>query len=594
MTPPLKPHPQERDNWEYLNEGQRRYAVEQWQLARVRRGLPIDHPIPETPGEDPPPATPTAEDILDELPEGNPQDVDDFNVDQLPSTTQEHHPTTDLAAQPGRSTDPDPVPVSNPVDSTPPDEGDSSSMSAPLTPPITPDKTQDKGKGKRGGGGPPPKSSTNKRLRMAGTSLPGVGADIAGEGGGQTIIPIPRPISTPHNNFIIFNKVHRFLTYGLGNTVVSVRRTVGNVTYDDNFVVTSLARLPVDRPLFYMNPSEFKQLPPGSTIEEVNVRVTGFTPRIAFQTNSSETGLATLNQNQFILYATGLNVSTQGVDVRPKTFKANQPMVVATIDELGTTRDEVLFADYVKEFYGDKERPTHVPRHQFGIPYPLKNYFALVQQQYGTSENAGYECLQSHVNEIRCNGPPGEIVEYNYRPQLGLIKKAIPAVYTGVPSALAGASTLSCPAGSGNSQYRTADFTMNGNVLTGDVESFADTVVSTTEWDIFSQIEKSQILHAGAFPSYKPRAQPSLHIGVKPVHALTTATLDDNLNNANFTDTQGYFVVEATCKVRLQYPSIRPLFNGANTIPDNQIYSKQTLDSTHALGKSTIMGLQQK
>ena len=228
MTPPLKPHPQERDNWEYLNEGQRRYAVEQWQLARVRRGLPIDHPIPEPPRaeeEEVAPATPTADDILDELPEGNPEDIDDFDVDQLPSTTQEHHPTTDLAAQPGRSTDPDPEPVSNPIDSTPPDEGDSSSMSAPLTPPITPDKTQDKGKGKRGGGGRPPKSSGGKRSRMAGTSLPGAGADIAGEGGGQAIIPIPRPITTPHNNFIIFNKVHRFLTYGLANVVIPITRT---------------------------------------------------------------------------------------------------------------------------------------------------------------------------------------------------------------------------------------------------------------------------------------------------------------------------------------------------------------------------------
>lgn len=597
MTPPLKPHPQERDNWEYLNEGQRRYAVEQWQLARVRRGLPIDHPIPEPPRaeeEEVAPATPTADDILDELPEGNPEEIDDFDVDQLPSTTQEHHPTTDLAAQPGRSTDPDPEPVSNPIDSTPPDEGDSSSMSAPLTPPITPDKTQDKGKGKRGGGGRPPKNSGAKRSRMAGTSLPGAGADIAGEGGGQAIIPIPRPITTPHNNFIIFNKVHRFLTYGLANVVIPITRTVNDVTYIDNFVITSLGRLPVDRPFLYMNPNEFAQLPPGSCIEECNVRVTAFTPRIAFQTNSSNTGLATLNQNQFILHATGLNIKTQGVDVRPKEFQANEPMVVTSIDELGAVRDENLFEDYVKEFYGDKSVPNHVPRHQFGIPYPLKNYFALVLQQNGTADNPGYECLQSHVNEIRCNGPPGEIVEYNYKPQLGLIKKAIPAVYTGVPSAVGGNSTLSCPAGAGNSQYRVADFTMTNNVLRGDSEKFNDTVVSNTEWTIATQIEKSQILHAGAFPSYTPRAQPSLHIGVKPVHALTTANLDDNLNNANFTDTQAYFIVEAACKVRLQYPSIRPLFNGPNTIPDNQIYSSSTLEYTHAVGKSTIMGLQQK
>lgn len=578
MTPPLKPHPEERDNWEYLNEGQRRYAVEQWQLARVRRGLPIDHPIPEVP-ENRPAVLPSGEDILAELPEGNPEDVEDFDLDQLP-------------AEPEPSAVPDTAPVSNPNDSTPPDEGDSSSMSDPLTPPVTPVKTPAKGKGRRGNKDSP--STSGKRTKMSGTSLPGTGAEIASEGGGQAIIPVPRPIYTAHNNFIILNKVHRLLTYGLGNTVIQIERKVGDQTYSDNFVMTSLARLPVDRPFFYMNPSEFEQLPPGSIIEELNVRVTAFTPRIAFQTNSSNTALATLNQNQFILHAVGLNTSTQGVDVRPTKFKDNEPMIVETIEEIGTKSDKDLFADYVKEFYGDKELPTHVPRHQFGIPYPLKNYFALVCQQYGTTQNPGYECLQSYVNEIRINGPPGEIVEYNYKPQLGLIKTAIRAVYTGVPSALNGAATLSCPAGAGNSQYRTADFTMSNNQLQGDKETFNDTLSSTHSWLITDPIEKSQVLHAGAFPNFKPKAQPSLHIGVKPVHSLTTANLDDNLNNASFTDSQAYFVVEAACKVRLQYPALRPLFAAANTSPEHQIYGLPTTDVTHALGKSTIMGLHQK
>lgn len=578
MTPPLKPHPEERDNWEYLNEGQRRYAVEQWQLARVRRGLPIDHPIPEVP-EDHPAALPTGEDILEELPEGDPEDVEEFDLDQLPE-------------EPGPSSDPDTEPVSNPNDSIPPDEGDSSSMSDPLTPPVTPVKPPVAGNRRPGDRGS--SSRSGKRTKMSGTSLPGTGAEIASEGGGQAIIAVPRPLHTAHNNFVIFSKVHRFLTYGLGNTVIQIQRKVSDVTYNDNFVMTSLARLPVDRPFFYINPSEFAQLPPGSSIEELNVRVTAFTPRIAFQTNSSETALATLNQNQFILHAIGLNTSTQGVDVRPKTFKEKEPMIVDSIDEIGEVKDEDLFKDYVNEFYGEKSMPTHVPRHQFGIPYPLKNYFALVCQEYGTTDNPGYECLQSYVNEIRINGPPGEILEYNYKPQLGLIKQAIPAIYTGVPSALNGAATLSCPAGAGNTQYKTADFTMSNNLLTGDKETFDDTTNSVRNWLITDPIEKSQVLHAGAFPSYRAKAQPSLHVGVKPVHSLTTANLDDNLNNASFTDSQAYFVVEAVCKVRVQYPTLRPLYAAPNTSPENQIYGKPARDVTHALGKSTIMGLQQK
>lgn len=45
-----KPPPNERPNWSKLNEGQRRYAWEQYNLALVRRGLPIN-PVPDAAGQ---------------------------------------------------------------------------------------------------------------------------------------------------------------------------------------------------------------------------------------------------------------------------------------------------------------------------------------------------------------------------------------------------------------------------------------------------------------------------------------------------------------------------------------------------------------
>ncbi|XP_049942565.1 uncharacterized protein LOC126419421 [Schistocerca serialis cubense] len=42
--------PWERSNWEFMHEGQKRYAYEQWIMFRVRRGLPIDHDHPSTSG----------------------------------------------------------------------------------------------------------------------------------------------------------------------------------------------------------------------------------------------------------------------------------------------------------------------------------------------------------------------------------------------------------------------------------------------------------------------------------------------------------------------------------------------------------------
>ncbi|MGL5689581.1 MAG: hypothetical protein ACRDD8_02070, partial [Bacteroidales bacterium] len=66
-TRPLGPPPDERPNWDSLNEGQRRYAWEQYNLAKVRRGIPIDHPIPDTPNAEPAQPDPQEQDYIDEF-----------------------------------------------------------------------------------------------------------------------------------------------------------------------------------------------------------------------------------------------------------------------------------------------------------------------------------------------------------------------------------------------------------------------------------------------------------------------------------------------------------------------------------------------
>ena len=45
-----KPPPYERANWDRLNEGQRRYAMEQYNLALVRRGQRFDDTHLREPG----------------------------------------------------------------------------------------------------------------------------------------------------------------------------------------------------------------------------------------------------------------------------------------------------------------------------------------------------------------------------------------------------------------------------------------------------------------------------------------------------------------------------------------------------------------
>ena len=73
--------PNERPNWQYLHEGQRRYAYEQYNLARLRRNLPIDHPVPEKQGEYDHRGTSETPSNLEREREDNERAVEEFDDD---------------------------------------------------------------------------------------------------------------------------------------------------------------------------------------------------------------------------------------------------------------------------------------------------------------------------------------------------------------------------------------------------------------------------------------------------------------------------------------------------------------------------------
>ena len=65
---------------------------------------------------------------------------------------------------------------------------------------------------------------------------------------------------------------------------------------------------------------------------------------------------------------------------------------------------------------------------------------------------------------------------------------------------------------------------------------------------------------AGITPEYFAKTQPTLHVGVMPVPALTTSAIDNVTNNNSFTDAQAYFEItcemEVECALRFTQPFI--------------------------------------
>jgi hypothetical protein len=82
----------------------------------------------------------------------------------------------------------------------------------------------------------------------------------------------------------------------------------------------------------------------------------------------------------------------------------------------------------------------------------------------------------------------------------------------------------------------------------------------------------------------KPHIQPSIHIGVQPVPALSTAaTLAEDAQFNNWTDTRAYWEVTATMNVTSKAPTAFPYAVNANVPAGDVIYWNPTASRPAAI-----------
>ena len=554
-TRPLGPPPDERPNWDSLNEGQRRYAWEQYNLAKVRRGIPIDHPIPGTSNAEPAQLNQEEQDYINEFdlslldnntPQGNQEEASLDEILDRPVDPVDHQNIINELQN--MSNGPEPIEIDQPSSST---------------------------------GGNQGRGQKRRRTEGAGgTSLPGTAGGMGGGGMEQAVEPIPRPMYSAHTQIRYFKKVHRILTFGLAYKPIVVART-GPPAYSDLYMMTSLAHIPWEYPFMYLNPSEFAILPAGSKVKRVKSRVKAENVRVAFPTNATDNNLATLHFNKFLRVGIDLNKKIQSVNAQPGGFAAAQPMIATTVKEFSATS----YQNWIDNFYGvpnnDKDEPdvfiSQTPRHQFGIPW-VAQYYCCPVTQTNDPTLSGWEDFQSQLEEIKVDGPSGYIAEMEYSPALGLLKAPLQGIWTGLPSTAtpATARTLPVNSGAGNTQHRRLETTITNSLNVGITEVAANYNRQPTaaNFNMYTPIEKSQRLVSGITPEFFAKTQPTLHVGVMPVPALTTSAIDNTVNNSSFTDTQAYFEVTCEMEVECAFPTRRPLATIANTSMSNACFEK--------------------
>ncbi len=421
-------------------------------------------------------------------------------------------------------------------------------------------------------------ATTDVDVTMA-MSLPGTGSGTSSGGGnsqGQEVYVIPRPFSNFGKKLSTYTKSHKFMIFGLANNVIGPAGT--GTTAVNRLITTCLAEIPWQKLPLYMNQSEFNLLPPGSRVVECNVKVIFRTNRIAFETNATTTKQATLNQISNLQTAIGLNKLGWGINRSFTAFQSDQPMIpTATAAPkyeaiTGTTGYRGMIADY----YGaDSTNDTafgntgNYPHHQVGSFTFIQNYYCMYQQTLqGTG---GWPCLAEHIQQFDSKTVNNQcLIDVTYKPKMGLIKAPLNYKVIGQPTVKGTVSV-------GDNLVN-----MRGAAVVNPPESAQSVTESTHNltrnfpsnlFDIYSDIEKSQILHKGPWGHENPQIQPSVHIGMQAVPALTTGALLVNSSPLNsWTDSMGYIDVMSSCIVMESQPTYFPFSDVANTNPGNTIY----------------------
>lgn len=550
-----------RPNWDHMNEGQRRYAMEQYNLALVRRGSRFPSP------DDDPEL---------ELDEDEQRAVDDFDLDLLdPSQVnqEEDDGIDDFLNQirdrqeAGPSNMPEAMDTSAPVSSS--SQGSTGAVKRPGT----------------SNGGKPAKTT------KTGTSLPGTGGNLDGmsSGSGSGPAAILRPIGLHVEKMTrSYIKKWRFLTSANANIILS---EVAQGTRPARYALTTgMASIPWEYLFMYMSPAEYNRMKsyPGTFAKHCSITITSWNTRVAFQTGDTQTANATLNQNKFLQVAKGFrSIPFIVSNNRRYKFSTTEPMQPTGFQ----SQTSVQYRDGLKtSMYGYDNNSTSFtsrpPADATGAEIYLQDYLTIYTNNPGAQGTVlpGFPPYKNFIEEFDASSCVNSVVaemEYTFDyaplvPQFAAIPNSListnanTAVHCGTKWEVAGAKIQSAS----HTTTPEQEFNFTRKYVQG--PNAVDTFF-TEEQNYF----KVPMEQGGAFEEVnrmtsRDSQQPSINVGIRAVPKLTT--LDNTVQAQSWLDAQGYFEVE--CKLITEsvdpFTYIKSGCYSSNTKTQLQHYSDAT------------------
>lgn len=398
------------------------------------------------------------------------------------------------------------------------------------------------------------------------------------------------------------------MTFGLAPKLLGNPSNVAaaNDGFNDLWLTSYLAEIPWHIPALYMTPSEYALLQGGAHAIELSICVTYRGSTIQFETASTSSGLATLNQINDIAVANALNKTGWGSNVSFTQFgqaSQSQSMLPLGIRQpfygpvAGPPQQRGMATDYYGTDNPTAGFGTYVPHHQVGRHCFLYNYWAMSTRSTGTvtapgSMYGGWPCMAEKIQQMDGKTVVNQcVLQSTYKPKMGMLKTPLRHVPMGLPYPNSGAG-MSINTNGSLTNGRIATFSRDAldvgvpsDTQQGDRTSAIEgsavlnndnygSSVNTLTYDIYTPIEKSQVSRTGYWGQADAHIQPSIHIGVQPVPSLAPADslIDSSVTGQpdKWTDTRAYWEVTCTMTTKEYNPTHMPYAVSAN-VPEGDV-----------------------
>lgn len=553
-----------------MNEGQRRYAMEQWYLARVRRGERFTPP-----GDD---------DYALTYQEA----IDDFDLNLLgspqeetPSSQESQDGVEDFLQQ-----------IRENQEKQSKDRHEEADMGDVKMSNVASRQTSQAGSQ---GSKRPSNSSGGKAAKVSksGTSLPGTGGNLDGMTTGDSASngspAILHPIGLHVEKMVkTYHKKHRFLTSANANVILK------EVAYSNSpkrfCLTTGLASIPWEYLFMYMSPAEYERMKnyPGTFAVSATVTVKAWNTRVAFQTGDTQTTNATLNQNKFLQVAKGIrSIPFIASSNRRYQYSATEPMLPTGFKNQTSQEYREGLKTAIYGYDNDSPNFTQAPpANATGAEIYLQDYLTIYTlDASGTGDDTsylpGFPPYKDFIEEFDASACVNGVVasmsyDFQYAPLVPnfaavpnskITTTAAQDIPTGTSSEVAGNKNVNMGQSAAPNQTWNAPRKFQQGLN-----------AKHTYFDEDQVYYKRPMEQGGVFEEtndqiFGDSQMPSLNVGIRAVPKLTTS---DNTTQANsWLDAQGYFEIDCTLITESvdPYTYIRQGCFASNTDQQMQWYS---------------------